>query len=285
MNIVLAGSNSILSSTVFHHLLHSDHAIVAVGVTQQRHQQLNGLIQATSDDIELLAMQASIDVITFDDEAAALKQLQVLQADALISACYPQYISTRLCTATRLGGFNIHPSLLPEYRGPEPLFWQFRDVAAFGVSLHRLSPQFDAGDLVAQQAVTLPQGCDYHHAMRIMGRTGAGLLLHSLQAWVQYGVKTSTQDESQASYLPYPTAVDFAIDCRHSAKSRYNFICGTLALGQPYYCDTDEGRVWLDHAIDFVPTDHLQKSVVVEGDTVWLQCRPGVLKARLATGK
>lgn len=285
MNIVLAGSHSVLSSTVFHHLTNSGHSLRAVVVSQRRHGGLKSLIPITCDDIELLAMQAGIEVIALDDEATAFNAMQACAADVLIVACYPGLISASLAAQTRLGGFNLHPSLLPKYRGPEPLFWQFRDGADFGVSVHRLSAQFDAGDLVAQQKLSLADGCDYHDALHSLATAAAQLLLDCLPQWQCHGVTATAQNASSASYHPYPVASDFVVDCQRSAQGQFNFMCGTRVFGHPWRCDTPMGSLWLAEALACDAEASLAEAVIIDGASVQLQCAPGVLKARLAARK
>ena len=64
-----------------------------------------------------------------------------------------------LLRVPRWGCLNVHPSLLPQYRGPYPLFWQARHGNRnFGVTIHCMDERFDTGDIAAQAEVELPDG-------------------------------------------------------------------------------------------------------------------------------
>jgi len=71
--------------------------------------------------------------------------------DFLLVACWPYLIDNTLIESARKGALNMHPSLLPDFRGPDPVQQQLNcEQSSFGVSLHLLSQLFDQGDIIAQ---------------------------------------------------------------------------------------------------------------------------------------
>jgi methionyl-tRNA formyltransferase len=71
--------------------------------------------------------------------------------DFLLVACWPYLIDNILIDSARKGALNMHPSLLPDFRGPDPLEQQLEcGHSSFGVSLHLLNQHFDQGDIIAQ---------------------------------------------------------------------------------------------------------------------------------------
>lgn len=84
-----------------------------------------------------------------------LNRLTALEADVLISVAFPHRIPEEVTDLFRCGGVNLHPALLPEYRGPHPIHVMVLDGAlarCAGVTLHRISSGFDEGDIIAQTA-------------------------------------------------------------------------------------------------------------------------------------
>ncbi|MGA7989005.1 MAG: formyltransferase family protein [Candidatus Dormiibacterota bacterium] len=74
-----------------------------------------------------------------------------LGLDAVVMASFDQIVGPRALGLARHGWLNVHPSLLPAYRGPEPVYWAIADGAAVtGISLHRAAPKVDAGPILAQ---------------------------------------------------------------------------------------------------------------------------------------
>lgn len=91
-------------------------------------------------------------------------------ADLLLTFHFDQILTADTIAATRLGGINVHPSLLPEHRGPVPTIHALNeDPVRLGVSVHRLAPRIDAGGLLAQVAVPDRRG---------LTAIGAASLLH-----------------------------------------------------------------------------------------------------------
>ncbi|MFA6155361.1 formyltransferase family protein [Mesorhizobium sp.] len=75
------------------------------------------------------------------------------QADVLICHAFPNRIPADLLGGFAMGGLNLHPALLPAYRGPHPIHRLVVDglhASHGGVTLHKMSAGFDEGDIVAQ---------------------------------------------------------------------------------------------------------------------------------------
>ena len=88
------------------------------------------------------------------DIACLIKRREI---DFLLVACWPYLIETRLLESPRKASLNLHPSLLPKYRGPDPIEQQLaRGDSIFGVTLHLLNQRFDHGDIIAQAELSSP---------------------------------------------------------------------------------------------------------------------------------
>ena len=112
--------------------------------------------------------------------------LQSLTFDFLLVACWPKLIDISRLGSIRCAALNLHPSLLPGYRGIDPVAAQIKArEQVFGTTLHLLSDQFDAGAIIAQQAFTLPTA-SYREIEHKAALTGAALFVEALQdypAW------------------------------------------------------------------------------------------------------
>src|SRR5262249_58281079 len=72
--------------------------------------------------------------------------LRALRPDVLLSFAFPYRLPPEILDVPRLGGFNVHGGKLPEYRGPQPVFWEILNREPEGaVTVHRLDEQFDHG--------------------------------------------------------------------------------------------------------------------------------------------
>ena len=79
-----------------------------------------------------------------------------LAPDLILSVFYRDLLSDRLLKAARRAALNLHPSLLPAYRGRAPINWVLvNGETETGVTLHHMVGRADAGDIVAQRAIPI----------------------------------------------------------------------------------------------------------------------------------
>src|SRR5262245_33944398 len=79
--------------------------------------------------------------------------------DLLVVGMYPKIFKAPLLGAARLGVINYHPSPLPRYAGPQPIFWMLRDAEPeAAITVHVMTAEVDGGDILAQER--LPIGDD-----------------------------------------------------------------------------------------------------------------------------
>ena len=281
MNILYIGSAGPLSLQPFKALLSSGYTIAAAGIYQpvvfrQR------IIALENESLALAAQQAAIPVIDLSQPLPSLlSQLDELQIDVLLMACYSRRLPAELVDYPAKGSYNLHPSLLPAYRGPEPVFWQMKQVADSGVSWHRVTEAFDAGDIVAQKKVYLDDGLDYRQINQRLAEVGSELLPALLSAIEYDRLKPVVQDAGAVSYYPYPQAADFVLDTTGSAQQAYNFMRATRAFNQPYRCHYADRGYLLDEALDYDNNRSLE-AVEVQGNTLFIPFKTGVLIASMA---
>jgi methionyl-tRNA formyltransferase len=76
----------------------------------------------------------------------------------MLVACWPYLIDSSIYQCVDKAALNLHPSLLPDHRGPDPLNQQLAmRETKLGVTLHLLNDKFDQGDIVAQAAFELAE--------------------------------------------------------------------------------------------------------------------------------
>jgi len=117
-----------------------------------------------SNPVKCIAQDAGIQVLTplRLDDSVLINTIQSAQLDLVVTASYGKIIPKSLLSLTRLGFFNLHPSLLPEYRGAEPIFWQIaHGLTEGGISIFKMTPELDAGDLVDQLSFPIQENDNY----------------------------------------------------------------------------------------------------------------------------
>lgn len=230
-----------------------------------------------------MAHQRHIPVLAVSDvnhsEVAAA--VAALRPDVACVACFPWRIPPALLSLPRHGFLNLHPSLLPAYRGPTPLFWQFQQgERKGGVTVHFMDEAWDRGDIAGQTRFPFPDGISGIEAERLCAERGAALLAETLNQLAAGSLKRRPQPAGGA-YFGYPTAQDFTLSREWPAQRAFNFMRATAAWGRPYPVEAG-GRKWLlGQALDYSPRERLPQAILVQGKEAAVQFTPGVLYAHL----
>lgn len=140
----------------------------------------------------------------YTDENTVIDALAPFKPDLIVSACYGQRIPIQAIQAARYGGLNVHPSLLPRWRGADPVPWAIcSGDHQTGVTVVTLSEQFDAGTIIAQKKVPiLPT--DMSDALRTKLFTlGADLLMNIMPDFLSHKKPISQSSHPPLSPSPY----------------------------------------------------------------------------------
>lgn len=187
-----------------------------------------------------------------------LELVRSLAPDVIAVACFPRRLPGDLLRLARLRAVNVHPSLLPLHRGPDPLFWTLRrGTGDAGVSVHEMVEEFDAGPVLARQRVKYPDGTTESELERELARVGGQLLAGTLRRIHDGTDEPVEQRAPDGSYESWPTDDDYVIDTRRSARSAFNFIRGVSERGVPVGVRSNDTTMWVRSAIrwsDIEPT-------------------------------
>lgn len=206
-------------------------------------------------------------------------RIRELQPDVIFSFYYRNMLSEEVLSLAPLGGFNLHGSLLPRYRGRAPVNWALlKGEAETGVTLHKMVKRPDAGDIVGQLAVPISAD-DIALTLHAKVRDAAKVLLTDVLPKIKQGNVTLTpQDESQASYFGRRTAADGEIHWHKSATEINNLI---RAVTEPYpgaftYLGQRKMTIWRSRP---VATTHDKKpGTVLSSDPLVVACGEGALE-------
>ena len=153
-------------------------------------------------------------------DARAREMAGALQCDLLISFAYGRIFGPKFLALFPLGGINIHPSLLPKYRGPTPVQAAIlnRDEVT-GLTIQRLALEMDSGDIIMQEQVPLSGKETAESLSEVMGVKAAFMLPEALKkiAMGSEGTQQS-QMKTTASYCSLISKDDGIIDWNSSAE-------------------------------------------------------------------
>ncbi len=209
--------------------------------------------------------------------------LLAFQPDVIAVSCFPKILPPSLLNLPRLGALNLHPSLLPKYRGPEPLFWQFRNGETRpGVTLHFMNERPDAGDILLQTEVAFPDGITGAEAERLCAIAGSRLMVEGMNLLSGGNPPRQKQNESEATYFPHPTRADFIISTDQPARQAFNFMRGASGWPWPFEIRAGERAFHVREAMDFSLDAVLGEPYHLEGGELQIQFSPGVLRLKHA---
>jgi methionyl-tRNA formyltransferase len=210
-----------------------------------------------------------------------LDRVTSLEADILLVACFPMILGGRWLTIPKQVCLNVHPSVLPSYRGPTPLFWQFREgEQEVGVTLHVVEADIDTGDIVAQSVMPLSAGARFSEVNATLAEAGAALMVDTLERMsAGIAVPRTIQDELLASYQPFPKEKDFRFDTHFTAQRAFRFMRGTEEWGVPFEVDVGDAVLVLERALDYHDDARMAVPFEIGGDSLRIRFSQGVLEA------
>ena len=162
---------------------------------------------------------------TSPNEADVIARLAALDADVILSVWYRRLLGDALLALPRVAALNLHGSLLPAYRGRAPLNWVLvNGETRTGVTLHHMTAEADAGDIVAQEPL------DIHPddtALTLYGRmvkAGVDLLLQRYPEVLAGVAPRQPQDHARATVVGRRRPEDGRVAWTWSARRIANMI-------------------------------------------------------------
>ena len=145
-------------------------------------------------------------------DPAFVDALRALVPDLLVVVAYGRFLPARLLAMPRLGGINLHPSLLPRYRGAAPIP---RAIEAgdreTGVTVLHLSDEMDAGDLILQRPVPIDPDDTTRTLEPRLAREGAVVLAEAVRLLDAGQASRHPQDPALATVAPKLTREESVI--------------------------------------------------------------------------
>ncbi|KAF8407697.1 hypothetical protein HHK36_006832 [Tetracentron sinense] len=162
-------------------------------------------------------------------EETFLSNLRVLQPELCITAAYGNILPKKFLQIPSLGTVNIHPSLLPLYRGAAPVQRALQDgVKETGVSLAFTVRSLDSGPVIACERLEVDDHIKAPELLALLFDQGSKLLVHELPSIFDGSarMKAQAQDDSKATLAPKVLEVQLLGKKRVSATAFWNGLRG-----------------------------------------------------------
>ena len=207
----------------------SGHDFVGVVTRPDRPRGRGQQMQPT--DVKAAVASLGLDVPVLQPESLRDEdfhaQLQDLEPDLLAVVAF-LILPRSVLAIPKLGSVNVHPSLLPKYRGAAPIQWAIiNGETETGVTIFQLSPRVDAGDILIQQKVAIGDDETAGELYERLKMKGAELLIRAIGGMADGSVVPVPQTDEGVSHAPKLEKADGEIDWSKGAGDIRNLIRGT----------------------------------------------------------
>jgi methionyl-tRNA formyltransferase len=240
---------------------------------------------AKNSKIEYKFMQSS-------EDDGLVEWIHKLKPDIIVIFSMSQLLKNNIYSIPRLGAINLHPSFLPDYRGPNPDFWQYYDMEMNpGVTVHYVDKGEDTGDIILQDRVSIPLGTISPPLLDLLiGKVGVGLVLKALGQLSENTISIKKQDVGSRTVRARNIKPE-----EHSTIIKWNewqiervwhVMRGTQlwlnCVSQPI--GLYKGQRWL--VSDFTKKDTTQinvsiGSIFIKNNIRYVKCRDGIIEINI----
>ena len=172
-------------------------------------------LKLTSTPVKLWANKNRIECLSPAKlDSSFINILNIRSYDLFLVASYGKIIPESIINLPKYKTLNIHPSLLPKYRGPSPLQEQIlNDDKNIGVSIIVLEKKVDHGPIVAQKKIIIPNWpVKFDELEKILAVEGSKLFAEILEDWVNAKISPVEQEHSKATFTKKIEKNDGLID-------------------------------------------------------------------------
>jgi methionyl-tRNA formyltransferase len=149
------------------------------------------------------------------NEITAFSEFNV---DLVVLAAFGLFLPKRFLELQEFGNLNVHPSLLPLYRGPSPIMSVLlQGDEETGSSIFLMDARMDSGPILTQKSLLIDDEETTRTLTDRLARHGAELLRETIPLWLDKKIDPQSQDRDQASYTELVNKADGLIDWSHSA--------------------------------------------------------------------
>lgn len=198
MRIIYLGTPAFAIAPL-HALVNAGYEVVAVITQPDKPAGRNRLL--TPPPVKVAAQELGLEVLQPFNlrDPAVLEHITSLQPDVGVVAAYGEILRKAMLRIPPLGYLNIHPSLLPLYRGPAPVAGAIlAGDSQTGVTIMKLDAGMDSGPILGQVTVPLPHDARTPAITEMLFQRGAEIVSDLLRQYADGTIEPQPQDDSRA---------------------------------------------------------------------------------------
>ena len=166
-------------------------------------------------------------------DATLASRMAAARLDLACLATFPWPVPLRVIRAPRLGSVNVHASVLPRHRGPNPWFWTYHaDDRQAGVTVHVAEARVDRGAILAQARWPLARGHSVELLHGEVAERGAALLVELVANAETMLAAARPQEDAGATRAPRVRPDTPMVDLTWPAERTWHFLSGLVGQYQ-----------------------------------------------------
>ena len=225
MRIVFIGSSELAIPSLEKIINSSNHFLV--GIISQPDRPAGRKRKLTPTALKSHALSKDLEVFTPESISSeeCYNYVKKLNFDIFVVVGYGQFIPNKIIKLAEYKAINLHPSLLPKYRGASPVQYSLLNGDDLtGVSIIYVIDKMDAGDIILQKEIKIDHEDDFLSLHDKLASAGSSILIDALNKIESNSSKIIIQDNDIASYTKKIIKEDGIINWQNSAEDIYNKI-------------------------------------------------------------
>lgn len=184
-------------------------------------------------EVKIKADELRIPILQPEDVNApdVLEKLKKLQPDIIITAAYGGYLKKTIRHLPHFGCINLHPSLLPKYRGSAPInFALFNGDKITGNTIFKIVAKMDAGPILSQKEMKIEDSDNYTALYEKLSKSGAEDILQVLEKLEKNEIGFIPQNNEKATFSHKLNREHFLIDWKKPVAEIHNKVRGLAEI-------------------------------------------------------
>lgn len=175
--------------------------------------------ELTPSPVKKVAQTHNLPLAQPERPVELLSRSELQEAEFIVLAAYGNILPKELVELPPKGALNVHPSLLPLYRGPSPERGALLNGdQKTGVTVILMDEQIDHGPILAQREFFIPKDMRHEELHAALGELGGELLVETIPAWLGGTIVPKEQNHGKATFTRKMTKEDGRIDWSKPAE-------------------------------------------------------------------
>jgi methionyl-tRNA formyltransferase len=235
MKIIFFGTSN-FAADILNFLIQKKINIVAIVTQSDKHLNKRVYIPAVKKTADSLLLHTDILQPEKASNPIFIESLKKYEADLFVVVAYGQILKQELLDIPKYGCINLHASLLPKYRGANPIRWALiKGDNVSGVTIQKMALKMDSGDIISQSVINIDDKMDFKDLEEKMLTVSKPLLLEVIKNIEKNNITYTKQDESKVTFAPKLKSEDLIIDFNKKAIDIHNLIRALSSKPAAYF--------------------------------------------------